>query len=105
MRSFKGYAKHSIDQGNIKGANTNRKQKVAGSDVVIHRQRDSEDPLRPIEGRQLPVECLETVLVGELVPVKTYSPSTYVAPVEKVVRCLRRAYFCSRRYSSSSVVC
>jgi hypothetical protein len=70
--------------------------------MVIHRQRDSEDPLRPIEGLQLPVECLETVLVGELAPVKTYSPSTYVAPVEKVVRCLRRAYFCSRRYSSSS---
>ena len=30
-------------------------------------QRDSCDPRRA-DGRQVPVECLETVLVGELVP-------------------------------------
>lgn len=42
-----------------------------------HLQRDSCDPRSP-DGRQLPVECLETVLVGEFVPLlKTYSPSTY----------------------------
>lgn len=45
--------------------------------VSFHLKRDSCDPRSP-EGRQLPVECLETVLVGEFVPVvKTYSPSTY----------------------------
>jgi hypothetical protein len=62
----KSNAKRRIDPENIKGAETkDRKQKWRGD----HRQRDSDDPLRPIEGRQLPVECLETVLVGELAPV------------------------------------
>lgn len=35
---------------------------------MSHRQRDSCDPLPP-DGRQLPVDCLEIVLVGELAPV------------------------------------
>lgn len=42
-----------------------------GEDVIMtpHRMRESFDP-HP-DGRQLPVECLETVLpVGELVPLE-----------------------------------
>lgn len=48
-----------------------QKKKIKSMTVnwwVSHRQRDSCDPLPP-DGRQLPVDCLEIVLVGELAPV------------------------------------
>ena len=45
-----------------------RKKKISRLNVIYHeRTRVSGDPLQP-DGRQLPVECLETVLVGDLVP-------------------------------------
>jgi hypothetical protein len=68
--------------------------------TFLYRESE-EDRLHP-EGRQwLPVEDLDTVPDGDVGEAYTYSPSTYCALAWNELRCLRRAYCCSSRYSSS----
>ncbi len=51
----------------------------------------------------MPFDLSLPVLFGlETSELYTYSPSMYWASVTNVLRCLRRAYFFSRRWSSSS---
>lgn len=90
--------KHDVERKNViksyeKGLNgiDGRIQTRKGEEISHHRHRDSLDALQVDDFPWPPVECLETLDVGEFKELlKTYSPSTYWTSWNEV-RCLRRA--------------
>lgn len=96
--SSKVHMKHDVERENVRKSYERRLNGIDGriqgrkrKERSHHRHRESFDALQVDDLYWPPVECLETLDVGEFnEPLKTYSPSTYWTSWNEV-RCLRRA--------------